>query len=72
MSDDDRKFASGVTALIERSTPGQRLILARHALASLTTEDRATLLAPPAPEPVHRGRPIDFERGSFYRAGVSP
>ena len=66
MSDDER-FAAGVTALIERSTPAQRIILAKHALASLTTEDRAILLAPPlAPEPGRRrGRRIDPD---FMRA----
>jgi hypothetical protein len=65
--DEDRKFAAGVVALIERATPAQRLILARHALASLLPDDRAALMAPAAPELLpRRGRPVDpdFARAS--------
>jgi hypothetical protein len=66
--DDDRLFAAGVVALIERATPAQRLTLARHALASLALEDRIALLAPTREPGKRRGRPSDPNFKRAHRA----
>jgi hypothetical protein len=51
---EDRKFAAGVMALIERLDPPRRLILARRAVLSVPVEQRQALLVPVNTETVNR------------------